>query len=86
MSDNVNYPPHYTFGKYEPIDVIEDWGLSFCLGNVVKYIARAGRKSPSKLEDLKKARFYLNREIEQLVRAEEERSELVSRLRDGGGD
>lgn len=62
--DIVNHPPHYTFGKFEVIDVIEDWKLPYHLGNVVKYIARAGRKDPGKeLEDLKKARFYLDRFI-----------------------
>ena len=62
--DNINHPSHYAEGrKYEPIDVIEDWKLGFCLGNTVKYISRAGRKGDA-LEDLKKAAFYLNREIE----------------------
>lgn len=42
--DNIRHPSHYCFGKYEPVKVIQDWGLSFCLGNVVKYLARAGRK------------------------------------------
>lgn len=69
-ADPISHPPHYTKGKIEPIDVIEDWGLSFCLGNVVKYIARAGKKDPGKLvEDLKKAAWYLAREIEQLEKA-----------------
>jgi len=39
-NDNINHPSHYTFGKIEPIDVIEDWGLPYHLGNTVKYIAR----------------------------------------------
>ena len=43
--DNVSHPSHYTEGrKYEPKDVIRDWGLNFNLGNTVKYVARAGRK------------------------------------------
>jgi hypothetical protein len=62
VRDDVNHPSHYTYGKFETIEVIEDWQLGFCLGNVVKYISRAGRKG-DKLEDLKKAAFYLNREI-----------------------
>lgn len=62
MSDPVNQPPHYTFSAIEPITVIEAWGLGFCLGNTVKYIARAEHKN-SLLEDLKKARWYLDREI-----------------------
>lgn len=62
MGDNVNSPAHYTFGKIEVIDVIEDWQLEFHLGNAVKYIARAKHKG-RELEDLKKAQWYLNRKI-----------------------
>lgn len=62
QNDAVNHPKHYNFGKYEVIDVIEDWQLGFCLGNTVKYIARAGKKG-DRLEDLKKAAWYLAREI-----------------------
>lgn len=64
--DNVNHPSHYggEDNVYEAIKVIEDWNLNFRLGNSVKYIARAGKKDPSKtLEDLLKAKFYLDREI-----------------------
>lgn len=68
MSENVNHPSHYNFGKYEVIDVIHDWKLGFALGNAVKYIARAGKKDPSKeVEDLRKAVFYINYQIERLV-------------------
>lgn len=49
-----------------PIDVIEAWNLDFCLGNTVKYIARYGKKSDKVAEDLKKAAWYLNREIERM--------------------
>lgn len=64
--DNVSHPSHYTEGrKYEPKDVIRDWGLNFNLGNAVKYVARAGRKDDI-LQDLKKARQYLDFEIEYL--------------------
>lgn len=63
--DTVNHPSHYTDGKIEPIDYIEDKGLDFHLGNAVKYISRAGKKDPAtKVEDLKKAVWYLAREIE----------------------
>ena len=63
---NVEHPAHYAEGrKYEPIDVINDWGLDFDLGNVVKYISRAGRKG-SMIEDLEKAAVYLNDEITRL--------------------
>jgi len=61
--DMVNHPPHYKVGGIEVIDFIEAKGFGYNLGNVVKYIARAGKKG-STLEDLQKARWYLNREIE----------------------
>ena len=52
---------------YEAIKVIDAWELGFCLGNTVKYISRAGKKATGKLlEDLKKARWYLDREITKL--------------------
>ena len=60
--DPIHHPPHYTFGVIEVIDAIEAWDLGFHLGNVVKYVARSGRKG-SRLDDLKKARWYLDREI-----------------------
>ena len=68
MSDAINHPSHYADGrKYEPINVINDWELNFDLGNVVKYISRAGRKADNSIiQDLKKARFYLDAEIERL--------------------
>lgn len=63
--DNVNHPPHYIKGRdIEPIDVIEDWGLDFHLGNAVKYISRAGRKG-SFDEDVRKAIWYLQRRIKE---------------------
>lgn len=56
--------PYYAKGrKYEPIDVINDWDLGFNLGNAVKYISRAGRKSADPVPDLEKALDYLNYEI-----------------------
>ncbi len=65
MSEAVNHPPYYAQGGIEAIDVIEAWDLDFCLGNTVKYIARAGKKNPGKIaEDLAKARWYLSRAIE----------------------
>lgn len=64
-TDPVNHPPHYNTSSIEPIDVIEAWNLGFCLGNTVKYIARAPHKG-SEIEDLKKARWYLDRRIRQL--------------------
>lgn len=62
--ETVNHPSYYTTGGIEAIDAIEAWGLGFNLGNVVKYIARAGRKTKDGLQDLQKAAWYLNREIE----------------------
>jgi len=61
-ADNVNHPAHYKVGGIETIDFIEAKGLSYHLGNVVKYIARADSKGNRK-EDLLKAQWYLNREI-----------------------
>lgn len=65
--DAVNHPSHYTFGSIEVIDVLDDWKLSYNRSCVIKYVARAGRKDPNKeLEDLRKAQWYLNREIAKL--------------------
>lgn len=61
-TDLVNHPPHYKAGGVETIDFIEAKDLNYRLGNVVKYVSRAGRKGDP-LEDLKKAAWYLNREI-----------------------
>ena len=65
MSEAVNHPAHYggADNPYEAIKVIEAWGLGFCLGNVVKYISRAEKKGAT-IEDLRKAAWYLQREIE----------------------
>lgn len=64
-NDPVNHPSHYTDGKIEVIDFIEDKKLGFHLGNAVKYIARAGKKDPAKtIEDLEKAIWYIKRYIE----------------------
>lgn len=65
--DAVNHPAHYG-GKdnpYEAIKVIEAWGVGFCTGNCLKYLSRAGKKSDL-LEDLRKARWYLDREIQRI--------------------
>lgn len=68
MSDAINHPSHYSNG-IEVIDFLESKGMGpgFCRGNAIKYICRAGLKDPSKeIEDLKKAIFYLEREIHRL--------------------
>lgn len=62
FEDYVNKPKHYTKGKFEVIEVIEDWDLNFRLANAIKYIARHEHKGKP-LEDLKKALWYLQREI-----------------------
>ncbi|MXV39331.1 DUF3310 domain-containing protein [Flavobacteriaceae bacterium Ap0902] len=67
LDEKVNHPSHYG-GKdnpYEAIKVIEAHNLNFCLGNVIKYTLRAGKKENA-LEDLKKAKWYLEREIKNL--------------------
>ena len=69
QEDVINHPSHYTRGKIEVIDFIEDQQLPYHLGNVIKYIARAGYKG-DKLEDLKKARWYLDRYINGVMQHE----------------
>lgn len=71
MSDPVNHPTHYAEGwsnGAEVIDITEN--LNFNRGNAVKYVARAGKKGDSELEDLKKAQWYLAREIARLERSD----------------
>lgn len=67
MKENVDHPAHYADGReHEPIVVIETWGLGFNLGNALKYISRAGRKDLAKTEeDLRKAVWYIDRELSQ---------------------
>ena len=65
-NEAVDHPSYYKTGGIEAIDVIEAWNLGFCLGNTIKYISRAGRKSDKVLEDLKKAAWYLDREIKKI--------------------
>lgn len=70
MPEAINHPDHYGGAEnpYEAIKVIEAWSLGFCLGNTVKYISRAGKKG-DRIEDLRKARWYLDREISNLEKA-----------------
>lgn len=64
--DIVKHPKHYCDGKtIEPITVIQDWKLDFCLGSALKYIARAGKKDDI-IQDLAKAKQYIEFEIEYL--------------------
>jgi hypothetical protein len=62
VDDAVDHPNHYNKGKIEAIEIIEDWDLNFNLGNVIKYTLRAPYKGET-LQDLKKAQWYLTREI-----------------------
>lgn len=84
---NVSHPKHYNSGRIEVIEAIEAWKLNFHRGNAVKYTARAGKKDPAKeIEDLEKAVWYLNREIETLKAEKENRepvrpNEMVPRTR-----
>ena len=67
MTDTINHPAHYTTGNIEVIDFIEDKNLSYCRGNIIKYVVRAGIKDPAtEVEDLKKARWYIDREIKEV--------------------
>lgn len=70
----VKHPKHYMKDSgHEVIDVISAWKLNFQLGNAIKYIARAGRKNPDKvIEDLEKAKFYINYEIEAILNEKRE--------------
>ena len=69
--DAVNHPAHYTRGGIEVLDALEAWGLDLLRGSAVQYLVRAGHKDPAtELEDLRKARFYVDRAIAQLERAQ----------------
>lgn len=76
-SETVDHPPHYggEDNMYEAINVIEAWDLGFNLGNVVKYIARAGHKGIA-LTDLEKALWYLQREVKRETKREAKRLAL----------
>ena len=64
MEEQVNHPSHYVKG-IEPIDIIESWELNFSLGNVIKYTLRAPYKE-NMVQDLEKAKWYLERELQRL--------------------
>lgn len=79
----VNHPQHYggDDNPYEVIKVIEAWNLGFCLGNAIKYIGRAGKKKvDTELEDLLKARWYVDREIQRLQRIETNRQAIAGQI------
>lgn len=81
MADRIvifSHPTHYTDGRIEVWDFIADKNLNFLLGNVVKYVCRAGKKDQrAHLQDLEKARVYLNREIERIKEDEMDRTGLA---------
>lgn len=65
--EKINHPSHYQGNRFEVIDIIEDFKLGFNLGNCLKYLLRAGKKHPGAhgfKEDLEKAMWYMNREIQ----------------------
>lgn len=67
MTEKINHPAHYLGDSpYEHIKVAEAWGLNYAIGSATKYLARAGKKTPDPIEDLKKAAWYLQHEIERL--------------------
>ena len=84
MSDNVKHPSHYVEGrKFEPKDVIRDWGLNFNVGSAVKYLSRAGRKDDI-VQDLKKAQEFIQFEIDAIEahRVKEEKPKFTGEVKD----
>lgn len=83
MTDTVNSPPHYQLDGIETIEIIEAMGdaESYCYGNIVKYVTRA-RSKGNEIQDLKKARWYLNRLIERAERKETSNEDLASGLQE----
>ena len=73
VNKNVSHPSHYNQG-IEAIDIIESWDLNFSLGNAIKYILRSPYKG-KQIEDLEKARWYIDREINRLKDKEAHRKE-----------
>jgi hypothetical protein len=63
--DPIDRPAHYNFSDLQPIDAAITWGLDYLRGNALKYLVRAGRKTPDPREDIKKAIFYLKRFVEE---------------------
>ena len=74
---NINHPNHYNSGSIEVIDYIEDKDFNFNLGNAVKYISRAGRKcEDTYVEDLQKAKWYIQREIQRVSKINEDNNKF----------
>lgn len=68
--DRVVHPDHYNVGRIEVWDAIVAWKLDFLLGNVIKYVARAGHKE-NRVEDLRKAEQYIEKAIEVAEKGED---------------
>ena len=82
MKEQIEHPSYYNVGGIEVSDFIEAYGLDFNCGNVVKYIARAGRKdSESTLTALQKAQVYLSREIAYIERMQEYQAQIMEGVR-----
>lgn len=80
MTDLINRPDHYVRGGIEVWDVIEAFDLDYRLGNVVKYVCRAGKKDPATtIQDLRKARAYLDRQINLLSAIREFKVDVQAR-------
>jgi hypothetical protein len=79
--NNVNHPAHYG-GEDNPYEVIkiinaQGWGWSFCLGNALKYIMRAGKKTPDATEDLQKAIWYIQHALKQIQTDEQKKNNTL---------
>jgi len=72
--DEITYPSHYAYSPIQPIDVVESWKLGYHLGTVLKYLCRAGKKTPDILKDLRKAQWFLNRYISRLEKDANEKT------------
>lgn len=82
MKEKIEHPTYYNVGGIEVSDFIEAYGLDFNCGNVVKYIARAGRKgSESTLAALQKAQVYLSREIAYIERMQKHQAQIMEGMR-----
>jgi hypothetical protein len=80
VAEKVDHPQHYGGDTiYEHIKVVEAWGLNYALGNATKYICRAGKKE-NELEDLRKAAWYLQHEIDRVERETEHNRRLRESL------
>ena len=80
MENKIEHPDYYTDGNIEVIDYIEDKGFGYHLGNVIKYVSRAGKKTEDPLPDLKKAIWYIERYIDYIKKTESEKEDMSEGL------